>query len=436
MADIQSIGMMDQGYFVGRKEIVDWINDALDLNISKIEDTCSGAIACQLLDSLYPGSVPMHRINWNGRNDYEYIGNYKILQSTFSKLKIDKHVEVDKLIRGKYQDNLEFMQWFKRFFELKSPVADYDPVYSRSKAKGAPKGMKKLLLGDREKTNMTNSKKKVTKTSIRRKDKDSNSKNGISDQRNQKELPMTGGHDQNRRNTKLKDEIRQEHQGLLSNNQKLKFVNETLEKELTELEAENQILGRKTDFYFDKLRRIEIILQNQEDLGHHCKDMDLVKEMLGVLYEENDEFVAEPVETVDPYISSTLTDDVAHKQHYGESQSKDDSSILDKEKPIFYDAQAKECTNTTGISSDIPYSNCEKVIDNRNDHLQNQLTGSKDTMQSKNSIHKCEEFKSTSLYNEEESKVPGPEKADSNMCGDHQSGSQYEDEIPHDTTLV
>ena len=211
MADIQSIGMMDQGYFVGRKEIVDWINDSLDLNISKIEDTCSGAIACQLLDSLYPGSVPMHRINWNGRNDYEYIGNYKILQSAFTKLKIDKHVEVDKLIRGKYQDNLEFMQWFKRFFELKSPAADYDPVYSRSKAKGAPKGMKNLLIGESGKTNnITGSKKKVIKTSIRRKEKDSSSKNGISGQRSQKDSVVN----------KSKDLSAHEQQGLIVNNQK------------------------------------------------------------------------------------------------------------------------------------------------------------------------------------------------------------------------
>ena len=36
----------DEAFFVGRKEVVDWINATLSINIAKIEDTASGAIAC------------------------------------------------------------------------------------------------------------------------------------------------------------------------------------------------------------------------------------------------------------------------------------------------------------------------------------------------------------------------------------------------------
>ena len=60
----------------------------------------------------------MSKVNWEARNDYEYVNNYKVLQTAFNKLNIEKKAEVEKLCRGKYQDNLEFMQWFKRFFEL------------------------------------------------------------------------------------------------------------------------------------------------------------------------------------------------------------------------------------------------------------------------------------------------------------------------------
>jgi hypothetical protein len=35
-------GMMDPAYFVGRKEIVEWINDTLQLNLAKVEQTASG----------------------------------------------------------------------------------------------------------------------------------------------------------------------------------------------------------------------------------------------------------------------------------------------------------------------------------------------------------------------------------------------------------
>ena len=52
---MSNIGMMDGAFFVGRKEIMDWINETLSLNLSKVEETASGAVACQLLDIMYPG---------------------------------------------------------------------------------------------------------------------------------------------------------------------------------------------------------------------------------------------------------------------------------------------------------------------------------------------------------------------------------------------
>ncbi|KAM3577791.1 hypothetical protein VYU27_000334 [Nannochloropsis oceanica] len=132
-----AIGMMDAGYFVGRKEIVDWVNETLQLSLSKVEQTASGAVACQLLDRIYPGKVPLGKVNWDAKLDYEFLSNYKILQNAFTRLKIDKHLPVEKLVRAKYQDNLEFMQWFKRFYELNNPALDYDPVAARAGGKGA-----------------------------------------------------------------------------------------------------------------------------------------------------------------------------------------------------------------------------------------------------------------------------------------------------------
>lgn len=38
---MSSIGMMDGAFFVGRKEIVEWVNVTLQVNIDKIEDTAS-----------------------------------------------------------------------------------------------------------------------------------------------------------------------------------------------------------------------------------------------------------------------------------------------------------------------------------------------------------------------------------------------------------
>jgi RP/EB family microtubule-associated protein len=124
---MSNIGMMDNAFFVGRTEIIEWINSTLEISIAKIEDTAFGAIACQLLDIMYPDQVAMHRVDWTAKQSYEFVANYKVLQNAFVKLGINKNVDVDRLTKGRYQDNLEFMQWFKRFFEMGvQDKGDYD----------------------------------------------------------------------------------------------------------------------------------------------------------------------------------------------------------------------------------------------------------------------------------------------------------------------
>lgn len=91
----------------------------------------------QLLDIMHPGVVPMAKVNWSAKQSFEFVANYKILQTCFAKVNIDKHVDVDRLIASRYMDNLEFMQWFKRFFEMKvQETGDYDAKAQRSKGKG------------------------------------------------------------------------------------------------------------------------------------------------------------------------------------------------------------------------------------------------------------------------------------------------------------
>ena len=52
--------------------------------------TCNGAVACQLMDCLHPGSVNMRKVDFNVRNDYEFTQNYKELQQAFNKTGIDR----------------------------------------------------------------------------------------------------------------------------------------------------------------------------------------------------------------------------------------------------------------------------------------------------------------------------------------------------------
>lgn len=54
---------------------------------------------------------------------------------TFAKHHVDKPIPVEALTKCKMQDNLEFLQWTKRFWDQYFPGGDYDAVARR---KGAP----------------------------------------------------------------------------------------------------------------------------------------------------------------------------------------------------------------------------------------------------------------------------------------------------------
>lgn len=40
-------------------------------------------------------------------------------------------IPVDKLIKGRFQDNFEFLQWFKKFFDANYDGREYDPSEAR-----------------------------------------------------------------------------------------------------------------------------------------------------------------------------------------------------------------------------------------------------------------------------------------------------------------
>lgn len=40
-------------------------------------------------------------------------------------------IPIDKLIKGRFQDNFEFLQWFKKFFDANYNGQDYDAVAAR-----------------------------------------------------------------------------------------------------------------------------------------------------------------------------------------------------------------------------------------------------------------------------------------------------------------
>lgn len=97
----------------------------------------------------------MARVKFNVSTEYAYLQNFKILQSTvpytlyqninltdfgnadtFTRHSIERSVPVEALIKCKMQDNLEFLQWTKRFWDQYFPGGEYDAI-SRRKASGS-----------------------------------------------------------------------------------------------------------------------------------------------------------------------------------------------------------------------------------------------------------------------------------------------------------
>ncbi len=139
---------MDKGggaYFMGRGELLRWLNKTLNLKLSKVEQICTGAVPCQLMDALHPGVVPMHKVKFDAKSEYDSVCNYKVLQEVFNKLKITKEVEVTRLIKGKPLDNMEFLQWLKIYHDQVTSgagISEYNAEERRALSKGGNDFMK------------------------------------------------------------------------------------------------------------------------------------------------------------------------------------------------------------------------------------------------------------------------------------------------------
>ena len=40
-------------------------------------------------------------------------------------------IDIERLVKGRFQDNFEFLQWFKKFFDANYDGHEYDPVAAR-----------------------------------------------------------------------------------------------------------------------------------------------------------------------------------------------------------------------------------------------------------------------------------------------------------------
>ncbi|KAB1199304.1 Microtubule-associated protein RP/EB family member 1A [Morella rubra] len=192
----------------------------------------SGAVQCQMLDTTYPGVVPMHKVNFDAKTEYDMIQNYKVLQEVFNKLKIDKHIEVSRLVKGRPLDNLEFLQWLKRYCDSVNGGImneNYNPIERRSK------GVK--------------------------------DRNPRASQKNPKSLQTNNMYNSGPDDTiglNKASGFRQVKTYVAADGANFSGQVQALSKEIADLKLSVDLLEKERDFYFVKLREIEILCQTPE----------------------------------------------------------------------------------------------------------------------------------------------------------------------------
>ncbi|NXF94989.1 MARE3 protein, partial [Eubucco bourcierii] len=225
---------------LSRHDMLAWVNDSLQLNYTKIEQLCSGAAYCQFMDMLFPGCVHLRKVKFQAKLEHEYIHNFKVLQAAFKKMGVDKIIAVERLVKGKFQDNFEFIQWFKKFFDANYDGKEYNPLLARQGQDVTPPPNP----GD----HIFNKPKKPIGTAARL----SNVPSGIL--RKNSPAARNGG-------TEADAQILELNQQLMD----LKLTVDGLEKE--------------RDFYFSKLRDIELICQEHEN-----ENSPIITGIISVLY--------------------------------------------------------------------------------------------------------------------------------------------------------
>mmetsp|Transcript_2337 Transcript_2337/g.6569 ORF Transcript_2337/g.6569 Transcript_2337/m.6569 type:complete len:217 (-) Transcript_2337:35-685(-) len=139
MRSSEMIGSLDPAYFEGRRKILAFLNSLLWLKLKKIEETASGAVACQLMSLIYPESIPLNQVHWNAKagKNVDLIDchkNYKLLQHAFDKMGLLHRINIDKLSQGVYKDNLEFCQYLHALYRHHgtAPPSLYNPAQMRA----------------------------------------------------------------------------------------------------------------------------------------------------------------------------------------------------------------------------------------------------------------------------------------------------------------
>ncbi|KAJ3073367.1 hypothetical protein HDU98_001716 [Podochytrium sp. JEL0797] len=255
-----------------RTELLAWLNDLSQLGITKIEHCGTGVAYCVVMDSIYR-DVPLKKVKFNAKNDYEYISNFKVLQSVFDKHRIDHPILIEKLSRCKMQDNLEFLQWVKRYWDSYYPGGDYDALARRAASPmGSNANMPPRASATKGSANSiaTGMKKTLSSNSVAASPAPKSARAAAPAPRMSSTMPTAA---------KRQQEMEEEYQRNME-----EMTNQAMELKVTVDQVE-----KEREFYFTKLREIELFVQEQMERGGMAVG-EVLEQIQAIMYKTEDGF--------------------------------------------------------------------------------------------------------------------------------------------------
>lgn len=198
----------------------------------------------------------MSKVKFNAKHEYEYVQNFKVLQTAFDRHNIDNNIPVDRLIKCKFQDNLEFLQLVKKIWDSMYPGGSYDAVNRR---KGSPLGSS---LGSSSSLIKSGVKKAGSLSSVSK----TSSKASLNSGSWERE----------------KQELVTEYQRMLAD-----AANQALEFKTTYEQVE-----KERQFYYGKLREIEDYIQTVNESTQKPQVDDALSHVQSIMYKTEDGFEA------------------------------------------------------------------------------------------------------------------------------------------------
>ncbi|KAL0213139.1 hypothetical protein RCL1_006765 [Eukaryota sp. TZLM3-RCL] len=132
-----TIGLMNEAFFVSKKTILEWINSFFSLSVQKIEHLGDGVVYCHILDCLYPGVLTLSKLNFNARTEVDNIKNLKFLQAALKNCGLQREFDLQRIASCNYMENLALIQYFKCLFDTNYNGQPYDAVERRRSASRA-----------------------------------------------------------------------------------------------------------------------------------------------------------------------------------------------------------------------------------------------------------------------------------------------------------